>query len=125
MCLPMMPAGPDSEVMKPIFTGSVAATGEAPARPVMSTARKTRMGVGTVTSCAVARGKKGGAILAKRPSPVQPAPLSTASCGSFEPAGDVIGNRARPERVARPLGTRHPRAHLEAARAEDAAHRDL
>src|SRR6185369_10796140 len=24
MCLPMMPAGPDSEVMKPIFTGSAA-----------------------------------------------------------------------------------------------------
>src|SRR5713226_7342552 len=49
MCLPMMPAGPESEVMKPIFT--VSAAGAWPtARTARRPATSTRFLVRTVTS---------------------------------------------------------------------------
>src|SRR5216117_828586 len=50
MCLPMMPAGPDSEVMNPILTGSAARTAWPANRPTMSKRTRTILSWRTVTS---------------------------------------------------------------------------
>src|SRR6185295_9860180 len=49
MCLPMTPAGPDSEVMKPIFSGSAARAGPA-SSPAMRARRTAPLNVRTVAS---------------------------------------------------------------------------
>src|SRR5262245_23998092 len=71
MCLPMTPAGPDSDVMKPIFSGSAARAGPT-SSPAMRARRIAPLSVRTVASCTSSRCVQnrqiGGGILARRPA---------------------------------------------------------
>src|SRR5262245_25423890 len=95
MCLPMIPAGPDSEVMNPILTVSAAGVGPATSATANTPMTRVRM-------IARTEGLLGSIEVPRRRADSSKGPWGSPRLGAArQPSHDVLGNGAGPERLAR------------------------